>query len=244
MEESVIWEEDIESISDGEAPDVEKVEAVAQDRIVVTFTHYIVSGISKDAFKIVEIDDEENEKIIAECTKITTSRNDKGNTVVTVTLDKGVIPVDVEFEESLDVKLVIEAILKNDLDVEASNINISAAKFEDKITPEIKEKEEEEDVLDVTATAGEYTIKIEFTEDINDNALSSKTFKVDGYTVKSVTAIDSTVTITLTDNDNIKAGKVKITQAQPVEDMAGNEYTHKGTITVTVTESEQGGGEG
>ncbi|HAA43681.1 MAG TPA: hypothetical protein DCE02_06750, partial [Ruminiclostridium sp.] len=71
-----------------------------------------------------------------------------------------------------------------------------------------------------------------FTEDINDNALSSKTFKVDGYTVKSVKASGSTVTITLT--DNIEAGKVKITQAQPVEDMAGNEYTHKGTITITV----------
>lgn len=231
MEESVIWDKDIESISVGEAPDVEKVEAVAQDRIVVTFTHYIVSGISKDAFKIVDGENEE----IAKGTKITTSRNDKGNTVVTVTLNDGVIPVDVEFEESLDVKLVIEAILKNDLDVEASNINISAAKFEDKITPEIKEKEEEEDVLDVTATAGNKTIEIEFTEDINNNALSSKTFKVDGYTVESVTASDSTVIITLT--DNIKAGKVKITQAQPVEDMAGNEYTHKGTITITVEES-------
>jgi len=243
MEESVIWDKDIESIREGEAPDVEKVEAVAQDRIVVTFTHYIVSGISKDAFKIVEIVDGENEKIIAEGTKITTSRNDKGNTVVTVTLDKGVIPVDVESEGSLDdVKLVIKATLKNDLDVEASDISAEKAKFEDKITPEIKEKEEEEDVLDVTATAGDNTIKIEFTEDINDNALSSKTFKVDGYTVKSVTASGSTVTITLTDNDNIKAGKVKITQAQPVEDMAGNEYTHKGTITITVTEPEPGSG--
>ena len=225
MKESVIWDEDIENISEGEAPDVEKVEAVAQDRIVVTFTHYIVSGISKDAFKIV--DGEDNE--IAECTKITTSRNDKGNTVVTVTLNNGVIPVDVESEESLDVKLVIEATLKNDLDVEASDISAGKAKFEDKITPEIKE---EEDVLVVTATDGEDTIEIEFTEDINDNALSSKTFKVDGYTVKSVKASGSTVTITLT--DNIEAGKVKITQAQPVEDMAGNEYTHKGTITITV----------
>ncbi|AUG59086.1 Ig-like domain-containing protein [Acetivibrio saccincola] len=227
----------IDTLDNAVAPNVESVEITAKDKIVITFDQYLKEA-PIDGF-VVTVDSETFDKK-ADYKSTSVTRNSKGNTVVTLVLKSA----DIKADASNVTVQVLDNKLKNRLDVAVKGVIFNPAADDelpgqkyvaDKIAPSIKEKEEE-DVLDVTATAGKNTIKIEFTEDINDNALSSKTFKVDGYTVESVEASGSTVTITLT--DNIEAGKVKITQAQPVEDMAGNEYTHKGTITITVTESD------
>ncbi|HQD29631.1 SwmB domain-containing protein, partial [Acetivibrio saccincola] len=208
-----------------DAPEVEKVEATAKDKLVVTFTQRLLEGnnINKEAFDV-KVDGKS-----ATIGSISVSRVD-GKTVVTLNLK------DVEINANADnVKLTIVndggEYLKNLFGVPVADDDFGGT-IKDKIAPSIVVNKDKK--LDITAKNedGKGVIQITFDENIK-NSTTVRDFEVSGYTVENVTANGKVVTITL--DKEIKGSSVKLTQKFPVKDIPGNEFKLDKTETITVT---------
>ena len=218
----------IDSFTDinDDAPEVEKVEATAKDKLVVTFTQRLLEGnnINKEVFKV-KVGEVESATIGS----ISVSRVD-GKTVVTLNLK------DVEINANADnVKLTIVndggEYLKNLFGVPVADDDFGGT-IKDKIAPSIVVNKDKK--LDITAKNedGKGVIQITFDENIK-NSTTVRDFEVSGYTVENVTANGKVVTITL--DKEIKGSSVKLTQKFPVKDIPGNEFKLDKTETITVT---------
>lgn len=210
-----------------DAPEVDKVEATAKDKLVVTFTQRLLEGnnINKEVFKV-KVGEVESATIGS----ISVSRVD-GKTVVTLNLK------DAEINAKADnVKLAIEnddgEYLKNLFGVAVESESFDDITIEDKIAPSIVEVDKK---LDITAKneGNKGVIKITFDETIKDST-TARDFEVSGYTVESVTVDDNVVTITLTEEIKETAKTVKLTQKYAVEDENGNEFKLSSSVTVDV----------
>lgn len=236
MAGTVIERDSLEDIEDPDSkPKVEKVEATAKDKLVVTFNQRLVAGnnIPKGIFKV-EVDGNS-----VDIKSISVSLNDEGNTVVTLIIN-GTINANAD-----NVKLTIENdegnYLKNIFGVAAPSYNKNKNEgVVDKIAPSIVKDGKE---LKITATnEGEEgskvgVITIEFDEAIDDADMTARDFEVNGYKVDKVEVTgddENIVKITLT--EEITGRSVKLTQKYPVKDIAGNEFKLDKTETITVTE--------
>lgn len=217
-----------------DAPKVEKVEATANNKLVVTFTQRLLEGnnINKDAFKV-----EVGEKP-ATIGSISVSRVD-GKTVVTLNLK------DVEINANAgNVELTIVndggEYLKNLFGVPVAD-NDFVGTIEDKIAPSIVVKEDKK--LDITAKNenGKGVIEITFDEAIYGADMTTRDFEVNGYKVDKVevTGTDNNI-VKITLDKGITGSSVKLTQKYPVKDENGNEFKLDKTETITVTEEGSG----
>ena len=232
---------DEESLKDIEedAPEVEKVEATAKDKLVVTFDQRLVAGnnVPKGIFEV-EVDNKSVDN-----KSISVSLNDEGNTVVTLIID-GTIKAD-----ATGVTLAIENeqgnYLKNIFGVAAPSYNNEKG-VDDKIAPSIVEENKKLKITATNETNEEGNkvgvIKITFDENIK-NSTTARDFEVSGYTVKSVKVVDgNVVTIRLTEKIKETAKTVKLTQKYAVEDEKGNEFKLDKQVTVNFVKGDGGGG--
>lgn len=204
--------------ADSNKPYIDKIEVVAADKVVVTFTQYL-KRVDRGAFAV--------NGATPAAMEYTT--NSDGNTVVTLKPASGH-----EFAPDLnDAELVVDVSgsykLLNIFDVEAKNETKSASAMVDKIAPSLAK--DSSGKYDVTVSGTTVTIK--FNEAIDDGALSTRTFEVKDNTVDRIVSND-TDTVTLTLRNEVTAGtEVSITQKLPVYDLKGNEFKHSDTIKVT-----------
>lgn len=226
MKGQIIGKDEFKDIGT-DAPEVEKVEATANNKLVVTFTQRLLEGnnINKEVFKV-EVDEKP-----ATIGSISVSRVD-GKTVVTLNLK------DADINAKADnVKLTIVnsdgEYLKNLFGVAVANANFDRDTIEDKIAPSIVEVDKKLDITAKNGEDGKGVIQITFDEKIK-NSTTARDFEVSGYTVESVTATDNVVTIKLTEKIKETAKTVKLTQKYAVEDVNGNEFKLSSSVTVDV----------
>ncbi len=223
-----------------DAPEVEKVEATANNKLVVTFTQRLLEGnnINKEAFDV-KVGEDEDEKT-ATIGSISVSRVD-GKTVVTLNIKDAEIDANAK-----NVKLTIkndgEEYLKNLFGVAVKDNDFDGGTIEDKIAPSIVVKEGKK--LDITAKNGEDgkgVIEIKFDEAIDDSDMTIKDFEVNGYKVVNVevTGTDNNNIVKITLDKEIKGRSVKLTQIYPVKDTAENEFKLDKTETITVTDPQE-----
>jgi hypothetical protein len=213
-----LYSEILEHDADSNKPYIDKIEVVAADKVVVTFTQYL-KRVDRGAFAV--------NGTTPAAMEYTT--NSDGNTVVT-------LKPSVNFASNLTgASLVVntdgEYKLLNIFDVAAKNETKTAAEGHmiDKIAPSLAK--DSSGKYDVTVSGTTVTIK--FNEAIDDGALSTRTFEVKDNTVDRIESDDS-ATVTLTLRNEVTAGtEVSITQKLPVYDLKGNEFKHSDTIKVT-----------
>jgi hypothetical protein len=213
-----LYSDILEHDADSNKPYIDKIEVVAADKVVVTFTQYL-KRVDRGAFAV--------NGTTPAAMEYTT--NSDGNTVVT-------LKPSVNFASNLTgASLVVntdgEYKLLNIFDVAAKNETKTAAEGHmiDKIAPSLAK--DSSGKYDVTVSGTTVTIK--FNEAIDDGALSTRTFEVKDNTVDRIESDDS-ATVTLTLRNEVTAGtEVSITQKLPVYDLKGNEFKHSDTIKVT-----------
>ena len=203
--------------ADDNKPSIAKIEVVAADKVEVTFDQYL-KRVDRGAFAV-----NGTTPVAMEYTT-----NSDGNTVVTLKPSASANFAPDLKDASLVVNTSGEYKLLNIFDVAAKNESKGPGDMTDKIAPSIAK-----DGDDYKITVAGNTITIEFTEAIEDGALSNKTFEVKDNKITGISSSD-TKTVTITLQTAVSEGdEVSITQKLPVYDMSGNEYRLSDTVKVT-----------
>jgi len=215
-------------------------ELISDEEVKVTFDAELVDFDADDLIIYADElgvsgtnDDYDNVSEKLSVSRVSTSLNNKGNTVAVYTLNSKVNEDAYNTYQTNDLRVTTVAsglASKNIYGQKlAADDDVAVA---DKATP----------VLDVTTVAGadaedvvlqsksstENKVDITFSEDIDPNTVSASTFDVDGYTVTSTNVVSNVVTLTL-DNSvaNYAAPEVgtAITQEAAIKDANGNVLT-------------------
>jgi hypothetical protein len=198
-----------------DAATVEKVEATAKDKLVVTFNQRLLEGnnIRPAAFDV-KVDGSS-----VTIKSLSVSRNGDGNTVVTLNLD-GEMEADAS-NVVLDI-LGNDAYLKNVFEVPAEqDLGITV---DDKIAPSY-------DKDSITVADNEVTIT--FDENIKGATVSLYTFEVRNNDIIAFSVGEEDDTVVLTLKDPYESGaKVRVSQKHDIEDTSGNKYRNTDTIEV------------
>lgn len=214
---------------DTDKPVVEEIEVVAADKVVIKFNQFL-KRVDSAAFTV-----------MGKAPASMDLSEEDGKTVVTLYVNTK------EADEILaDASNVAVAINTSGESVKVLNIfdlepdaitfdkDTNADKVKDKIAPSIAK---DGDNYKITVT-DDTTITIEFTEAIDNGALSTRTFEVKDNKITNISSGDSkTVTITL-QTEVTEGVEVSITQKLPVYDMSGNEYRLSDTVKVTAGDAE------
>lgn len=218
---------------DTDKPVVEEIEVVAADKVVIKFNQFL-KRVDSAAFKVnsttpaaMELSEKDGKTVVTlyvntkEAEEI---KADASNVVVVInTSGAGVEVLNIFDLEPEDITFDVEEEENDD-------------KVKDKIAPSIAKDDDD----DYKITAAGDTITIEFTEAIDNGALSTKTFEVKDNEITGISSLDESTnkdskTVTITLKTAVTAGDVSITQELPVYDMSGNKYTLDKTVTVKVT---------
>lgn len=217
----------LEYDAEANRPKIEKAEATATNKVVLTFDQYL-TDVDAAAFEV------NGEAPIG----MEVSTNDKGNTVITLTAHD-----DHKFAYDLSgspkVEVVDGELLKNIFGVTVAEVEIT--NIADKIRPEIKK--DGIWTLDTNNDGKIDNIQVNFTEKVKFNYIAATTFTVEGYTVldayattvanavydgrgpETNVADSDIVIIRVKQKDEADStAKPKVKVVTEVQDLAGNKY--------------------